>query len=80
MKWFESAKPGAVVVGDNGWGSNMNQLKNPRGVVTDGMRTVYVVDAGNNRIVRWPRGATEGSEMVGVTSVVSENILMAISR
>ncbi|CAF1520456.1 unnamed protein product, partial [Rotaria sordida] len=41
------------------------QLDRPRGVVADQLGTVYVVDQNNNRIMRWPKGATQGSIIIG---------------
>ncbi|CAF4748616.1 unnamed protein product, partial [Rotaria sp. Silwood2] len=37
----------------------------PEGVVVDQLGTVYVADGGNDRIMRWPKGATQGSVIVG---------------
>ncbi|CAF3963659.1 unnamed protein product, partial [Rotaria sp. Silwood1] len=35
------------------------------GVGVDQLGTVYVADEWNNRIMRWPKGATQGSVIVG---------------
>jgi sugar lactone lactonase YvrE len=40
-------------------------LSNPLGVVVDQLGTVYVADFGNDRIMRWVKGATQGSVIVG---------------
>ena len=40
-------------------------MSNPEGVVVDQLGTVYVADYGNARIMRWPKGATQGSVIVG---------------
>ncbi|CAF1486836.1 unnamed protein product, partial [Rotaria sp. Silwood1] len=41
------------------------QLFYPQGVVVDQLGTVYVTDYGNHRIMRWPKGATQGSVIIG---------------
>ncbi|CAF5052386.1 unnamed protein product [Rotaria sp. Silwood1] len=62
MKWEECAKQGIVVAG--GQGTSLAQLE-PEGVVVDQLGTVYVAEGRNNRIIRWPKGATQGSVIVG---------------
>ncbi|CAF3925042.1 unnamed protein product, partial [Rotaria sordida] len=52
---------GIVVAGGHGLGSSLKQLQNARGVVVDQLGTLYVSDDGNDRIMRWPEGATQGS-------------------
>ncbi|CAF5129969.1 unnamed protein product, partial [Rotaria sp. Silwood1] len=52
------------VAGGQGQGNDLTQLSSPRGVVVDQLGTVYVADAGNDRIMRWPKGATQGSVIV----------------
>ena len=39
-------------------------MSNPWGVVVDQLDTVYVADLGNARIMRWPKGATEGTVII----------------
>ncbi|CAF5095612.1 unnamed protein product, partial [Rotaria sp. Silwood1] len=65
MKWVEGAKQGIVVAGDKGNGNDLTQLSYPEGVIVDQLGTVYVANAGNDRIMRWPKGATQGSVIVG---------------
>ncbi|CAF2994839.1 unnamed protein product [Rotaria sp. Silwood2] len=65
MKWVEGAKQGIVVAGGQGQGNGLTQLSYSQGVVVDQLGTVYVADAGNDRIMRWPKGATQGSVIVG---------------
>ncbi|CAF5150534.1 unnamed protein product, partial [Rotaria sp. Silwood1] len=69
MKWVEGAKQGIVVAGGQGEGNGLTQLSYPYGVVVDQLGTVYVADAGNNRIIRWPNGAKKGSIIVGGNDV-----------
>jgi DNA-binding beta-propeller fold protein YncE len=40
-------------------------LSYPWGVVVDQLGTIYVADDGNGRIMRWVKGATQGSVIVG---------------
>jgi DNA-binding beta-propeller fold protein YncE len=40
-------------------------LSFPKGIVVDQLGTVYVADCGNHRIMRWPKGATQGSVIAG---------------
>ncbi|CAF5123237.1 unnamed protein product, partial [Rotaria sp. Silwood1] len=53
------------VAGGQGQGNDLTQFSCPRGVVVDQLGTAYVADTGNNRIMRWPKGATQGSVIVG---------------
>ncbi|CAF4379057.1 unnamed protein product [Rotaria sp. Silwood2] len=58
-------RQGIVVAGGQGEENGLTQLSYPRGVVVDQLGTVYVADARNDRIMRWPKGATHGSVIVG---------------
>ncbi|CAM4989168.1 unnamed protein product [Rotaria socialis] len=42
-----------------------DELSHPRGAVVDQLGTVDVTDGGNARIMRWPKGATQGSVIAG---------------
>ncbi|CAF5147304.1 unnamed protein product, partial [Rotaria sp. Silwood1] len=59
----KGAKQGIVVAG--GQEQSLTQLNKPEGVVVDQLGTVYVTDYGNHRIMRWPKGATQGSVIIG---------------
>ncbi|CAF3382269.1 unnamed protein product, partial [Rotaria sp. Silwood2] len=48
-----------------GQGNGLTLLSCPQRVVVDQLGTVYVADGGNDRIMRWPKGATQGSVIVG---------------
>ncbi len=57
----------AVTAAGNGTaGTGLNQLNSPSGVwVTRDAQTLYVADYGNNRIMKWTIGDTEGTVFVG---------------
>jgi len=61
----EGAKQAIVVAGGQGQENGLTQLYDPQGVVVDQLNTVYVADQGNNRIMRWLKGATHESVIVG---------------
>ncbi|CAF1330179.1 unnamed protein product [Rotaria sp. Silwood1] len=68
MEWKWGATGGQVVADGNEQGREENgltQLSYPQGVVVDQLGTVYVADDGNNRIMRWPKGARQESVIVG---------------
>ncbi|CAF1461122.1 unnamed protein product [Adineta ricciae] len=61
---------GITVAGGNGYGTGLNQLKNPSGVcVSLKDQSVYVGDQDNHRVVKWVVNATQGSIVAGVTGV-----------
>ncbi|CAF3942688.1 unnamed protein product, partial [Rotaria sp. Silwood1] len=53
------------VAGGQEKGNSLTQLTGPNQVVVDQLCTVYVADCSNDRIMRWPKGATQGSVIVG---------------
>jgi DNA-binding beta-propeller fold protein YncE len=60
---------GVTVAGGHGPGIALNQLNDPSAVwVTSDGQTLYVADYGNNRIMKWAIGATQGSFVVGSVS------------
>ena len=65
MKWEPGATEGTVVAGGNGYGSELNQLSSPRGVVLDSSGNIYIADTENNRIMKWEPDATEGTVVAG---------------
>ena len=52
--WAPGATSGVTVAGGNGAGSAANQLTNPVEVALDRSANIYVADAGNDRVQRWP--------------------------
>ena len=57
---------GTIVAGGNKNGSNANQLNLPQDVFVDKKGYIYVADAGNNRIQRFPPGSTKSTNGVTV--------------
>ncbi|CAF3757057.1 unnamed protein product [Rotaria sp. Silwood1] len=60
--WSREAK---IVVGSNSEGNNTNQLDGPYGLVLDSDGAFFVVDRGNDRVVKWQKGATNGIVAAG---------------
>ena len=58
-------KKGAVVAGGHGRGGHLNQLDNPTFLFVDAQSTLYVSDSSNNRVMKWMKGAREGSVGAG---------------
>jgi hypothetical protein len=54
-----------VVAGGAGRGAGAGQLDSPQGVAVDGLGTVWVGDTANDRVVRWPAGASTGTLVTG---------------
>ena len=59
---------GVVVARGQSQGLSLKQLNSPQGIFVDKLGTLYVADAGNDRIVRWIKGAKEGSIIAGGNS------------
>ncbi|CAF1430009.1 unnamed protein product [Rotaria sordida] len=60
-----SAKEGIIVAGGQGPGNAMTQLQHPHGLFVDTLGTLYVADALNHRVMRWPKEAKQGTVIVG---------------
>lgn len=56
---------GILVVGGHGYGNSLSQLKYPQGVIVDKYYIIYVLASENHRLVCWPRGAGQGTVVVG---------------
>ncbi|CAF1273957.1 unnamed protein product [Adineta ricciae] len=54
-----------VVAGGNGSGSNLNQLTHPTFIFIDKTSTLFISDQGNHRIMKWSKGAKEGTLVGG---------------
>jgi DNA-binding beta-propeller fold protein YncE len=60
---------GVTVAGTGTHGTGLNQLNNPSGIrVTSDGQTLYIADYGNNRVMKWTIGATQGSLVAGSLS------------
>jgi acetone carboxylase gamma subunit len=53
------------VAGGNGDGTEFNQLSYPVGLYVEDDQTLYIADAGTERIVKWKCGATSGCVVAG---------------
>ena len=65
MKWNKDGKEGIVVAGGQGQGGALTQLSYPRGLFVDTSGTLYIADRSNHRVLRWPKGAQQGTVIVG---------------
>ncbi|CAF5108533.1 unnamed protein product, partial [Rotaria sp. Silwood1] len=52
---------GIVVAGGQGEGKALTQLSYPKGLFVDHLGTIYVADTGNHRVMRWSKGAKQGT-------------------
>ena len=59
------SQQGTVVAGGNGNGNRLDQLYYSRYVFVDRDHSVYVSDWGNNRVMKWMKGAKEGIVVAG---------------
>lgn len=61
-----------------GPGTNLSTgLSAPVGVAVDGQGNLYVIDAGNNRVVRYPRPLEQPSELVPIDLVIGQRAVGA---
>jgi DNA-binding beta-propeller fold protein YncE len=61
-----------TVAGNLTSGPGLNQLKQPAGIcVTRDGQTLYIADYGNNRVMKWVIGASQGSVVAGNANGVS---------
>jgi sugar lactone lactonase YvrE len=56
---------GTIVAGENGRGKRLDQLNDPSFLFVDEDHSVYVSDWGNNRVMKWMKGAKEGIVVAG---------------
>ena len=66
---------GIVVAGGHGLGANLDQLNWPTYLFVDTQFTLYISDKNNSRVMRWMRGAKEGT-VVASEDVIKEEDLM----
>jgi sugar lactone lactonase YvrE len=65
VQWGLGATSGQVVAGDNGPGSQLDQLNRPRDVIVDKETdSLIICDAGNRRVMRWSRRSRTSEEIV----------------
>ena len=67
MKWAPSATSGTLVagVGNGTHGNGTSQLWCPLGIYVDQSTALYIADACNNRIQKWPLGSSSGITVAG---------------
>lgn len=54
-----------VVAGDNGMGSNLNQLNHPSAVFIDDNKSLFITDQFNHRVVKWEPNSSQGILVAG---------------
>ncbi|CAF1684769.1 unnamed protein product [Rotaria magnacalcarata] len=64
-RYLLGEKNGTIVVGGNGIGGGLNQLKAPTYLFVDRQKNVYVSDTNNHRVMKWNKGAKEGIVVAG---------------
>ena len=67
-KWKDGEVQGHIVAGGQGYGSELNQLKEPSDIFVDDLGSLYIADSGNNRVLKWGLDELEG---VNITDVAS---------
>jgi hypothetical protein len=67
QKWLPNASTGTTVAGSSSAipGTTLNYLLLPSDLAVDSSGNLYVADAGNNRVVYWPNGASSGTLVAG---------------
>jgi hypothetical protein len=64
--WLPGATSGVTVAGiTNYYGNGLNQLWSPQTLIVDTSKNMFIVDSGNNRIMRWTVGASSGMIIAG---------------
>lgn len=58
-----------TVAGSGSSGSSNSQLNNPTDVIVDDSLNVYVVDEGNQRIMKWLPGASSGTAIISNSNI-----------
>lgn len=61
-----SATNATTVAGGNGSGNAANQLRYPAGIFVDAIGNIFIADAGNNRIQKFPAGSTSTTNGITV--------------
>lgn len=69
QKWLENYTNGKTVAGQTSVsGNGLNQLTYPVAVIVDDQSSMFIVDRGNNRIMRWIEGSSSGMMIAGDSS------------
>jgi hypothetical protein len=64
--WLSGATSGITLAGiTNYYGNGLNQLWSPQTLIVDTNQNMFIVDRGNNRIMKWMIGANSGMIIAG---------------
>jgi hypothetical protein len=67
--WNSTGITVAGITGSSGTADS--QLTNPFGVTLDSSNTLFIADRGNNRVLKWLSGASNGSTIAGQANGVT---------
>lgn len=76
QKWVIGGSTGTTVAGGNSVGTGLNQLSNPRAVISDSNGVLYISDTNNHRIMMWTSGATSGTVLAGTSGTAGSTATM----
>ena len=64
QRFAPNSNQGVRVAGSSDAGTKLNQLKKPSALIVDDQLNLYVVDTGNERVMKWPANASTGTAVI----------------
>ncbi|CAF1169827.1 unnamed protein product [Adineta steineri] len=73
MLWRKNSSAGILIAGTGVSGTSLNKFSTTGGLKIDSQGNIYVVDHGNNRVMKYAQNATSGTLVAGISGVVGSN-------